>query len=234
MTERFSLAVVARHLLLRLDGGLALVDTGAPFDIGRGRETQLGGATWAPPSTYVAVLRLASAHLGVTVEWLIGHPTLARLRLQLDWVAGQAVVSDEPIAPPGATRLVIEVAPALKVPRVEIQANDVRVPVVLDSGAMLSYVPPSVVDGRAPIRRARDFHPSIGAFETDVWSLPITVGGRAIALQAGVLPDALAPLRAVSDGWILGSDFFDGRTIVLDYPGGCVLDLPGGGERAPE
>jgi hypothetical protein len=229
MLEPLALAVVTRHLLLRLEGRLALVDTGAPFDIGRGRATRLGGSAWAPPSTHAAVLDLASAHLGVHVEWLLGHPTLSRFRLQLDWAAGTALLGDEPIALSGATRLPIALTPAVPVPIVDLLAGGAPARAVLDSGAMLSYVPASTVRGRAPIRRVRDFHPSLGAFDADVWTLPIVVAGRPIALEAGVLPAPLAPLATVSGGWILGSDFFDGRTIVLDYPGGCVLDAPGSG-----
>jgi hypothetical protein len=43
--ERFGLEIVRRHLLVHLEGGLALVDTGAPASVGRGRGFNLLGVS---------------------------------------------------------------------------------------------------------------------------------------------------------------------------------------------
>ena len=89
--------------------------------------------------------------------------------------------------------------------------------------------PSSAVAGLAPIGRQRDFHPAIGGFDTEVWRLPACVGERDIALEVGVLPESLArQLGGLSGGWILGSDFFRDRAIVIAYPDGEVRDAPGG------
>jgi len=222
------LRIVDRHLLLELDdaGRLALVDTGSPFDIGRGRAAMLLDEKWAPPSTHAAVLDAASAHLGLTVEWLIGAPTLSRCRALLDWRGGRAALGAV-VIDVDASPLPIAL-PSGDVPTIEIGLDGGETArAVLDSGAALSYAPRAAVAGRAPIRRERDFHPLIGPFETDVFALPITVGARAIALEAGVLPPALERALATAGGWIVGSDFFCDRTIVLDYPALTVWDGEG-------
>jgi hypothetical protein len=214
------LDVIDRHLLARLEGGRALIDTGAPFDIGRGKTTSLLGARWTPPAEHAAVLDAAQAHLGVDIEWLIGFPTLRRCRVLLDWRAGEVRFERDPIAIGGIRHAITLDDP---VPRIDVTCDGRIASAVLDSGAALSYVPRDVVAKRTPIRRERDFHPSIGAFDVDVWALPISVGDRAIALEAGVLPSPLDRML-VGGGWILGSDFFRDRAIVLDYPDRTVLD----------
>lgn len=216
------LRVVDRHLLLELEDGLALVDTGSPFDIGRGRAAFLLDEIWGPPATHARVLDAASAHLGLEVEWLLGAPTLERCRVRLDWRGREAMLSRAPLTVDGATPLALTFEG--RVPFVDVALVDEgrTARAVLDSGAALSYAPRAAVAGRAPIRRERDFHPLIGPFDTDVWSLPITVGSRAIALEAGVLPEALERALATGAGWILGSDFFCDRTILLDYPAATV------------
>ena len=225
------LHVIDRHLLVELDGGggagrMALVDTGAPFDIGRGRAAEVLGQDWCPASDHAAALDAGEAHLGVALEWLIGWPTLSRGRLWLDWSSGRAQLSASALTLPGATPVALGFE--AKVPRVDAVVDGRAVRMVLDTGAPLSYVPPAAVAQRTPVRNERDFHPSIGSFDTGVWRLPTSVAGRAFEIEAGLLPPALAPLVTVSGGWILDSDFFKHRSIILDYPNTQLLDAPGG------
>jgi hypothetical protein len=228
--EEVGLSIVDRHLLVHLDGRLALVDTGAPFDIGRGRATVLLGEAWTPPTDHARFLDVAEEHVGVAVEWLIGHPTLSRCRLLLDWLGRRARFARGALPLPGATARPIDLG--LPVPRIEIVVAgdpDTRVLAVLDSGAALSYAPTSATAGRVPVRCERDFHPMVGAYETDVFAIPIQIGERSLVIEAGHLPPELHALAHVGGGWILGSDFFRDRTIVLDYAGRVVLDAPGAG-----
>jgi hypothetical protein len=95
---------------------------------------------------------------------------------------------------------------------------------ILDSGAALSYAPAATVAGRRVRRSARDFHPAIGGYDVEVFEVPITIGGRAITVEAAVLPPPLDRQLGTIDGWILGSDFFRDRVIVVDYPSATVID----------
>lgn len=217
------LDVVDRHLLAVLDGRRALIDTGSPFDIGRGRTAELLDAAWSPPSTHVAVLDAAQAHLGIDIEWLIGFPTLTRCRVLLDWAGRDVRFDHAPIALADAIRHPIDLAAPVPVIELLLADTGTTARAILDSGAALSYVPRAAVAHASPIRRERDFHPSIGPFEVDVFALAISVGGRPFALEAGVLPPPLDRALA-GGGWILGSDFFRDRAIVLDYPDRVVLD----------
>jgi hypothetical protein len=225
--EKHLLEIVNRHLLVHLDGGLALVDTGSPFDIGRGRAFTVLGRTWEPSATPSQVLGLASDHLGRDVEWLLGQGVLSAYRLLLDWPRGVAAFSTSAIEHAGATSVPIKLDKG--VPLLGLRHGDASVEAVLDSGAALSYVPPAAVVGIPPERTERDFYPVFGHFETDVWRITVLVGVRLLEVEVGTLPDPLqGMLGRVSAGWILGSDFFRGRAVVLDYPGRRVIDAPDG------
>jgi hypothetical protein len=224
--ERRPLEIVDRHLLVRFPDGLALLDTGSPGDIGRGRELSICGAVRVPGVAHREVLDVAGAHLGVHLEWLLGFPCFREHRVRIDWRGGTVTFATGSMDLRGATSVSIDLA--LPVPMLTLSAAGIAHQAVLDTGAALSYVPRAATLGIAPHGTTRDFHPTIGAFETSTWRVPIVIGDRAIALEAGTLPDALErTLGPISGGWILGSDFFRDRVVVIDYPAERVLDAPG-------
>jgi hypothetical protein len=226
--EEHRLEIINRHLLVHLNAQLALIDTGSPGDIGRGHALTLLGKMWTPPSRQVHVLEAVSNHLGCHVEWLLGHDTLAACCLLLDWSRELAVFSMSGLECAAATSIPIELLAGVPLVALHQSAGAAAV-AVLDSGAALSYAPEAAVQGTDPGRREWDFYPLLGPFETDVWRLPIVVGTRKVEMQAGVLPEALCgSLGRISGGWILGSDFFRDRAVMLDYPSRRVLDAPGG------
>jgi hypothetical protein len=67
------------------------------------------------------------------------------------------------------------------VPVVRARTSHGLVRAVIDSGASLSYVPPNVVAGLAPVGRRTDFYPGFGEFETDVFLVQAELGHRSLA-----------------------------------------------------
>ena len=91
-------------------------------------------------------------------------------------------------------------------------------------------MPVELVEGLTPVGRRKDFYPGFGEFETDVWRVRAEIGGRRLTIQAGVLPPTLQMtfgLLLGPDGWIVGSDFFRGRKIEIDYARGRFIDYAG-------
>jgi hypothetical protein len=201
-----------------------LLDTGSPFDIGRGRGFTLLEGERRPPYRQHEVLNLASTQLGVHVEWLIGTPTLSACSLVLDSPNRRAVFRDDSPAAGCARQLSVKLEAGVPIIKLTTAQGREREHVVLDSGAPLSYVPQDDVVGMTPHRVARDFHPSIGTYETPVYRVPVVIAGRALDLDAGVLPPKLH--ERFGDVWIIGSDYFADRVITLDYPSLRILDAP--------
>ena len=223
------LVVREGHMLIRGGRGrLALLDTGSPVSIGRGQEYRVAGQAWNPSTTMHAVLDAAGTHLGRPVEWLFGHDFFAANRVLIDWPAGQVHLLERNHAEQDGISIPIELV--MGVPVVMGRSSRGVVRAVIDSGASISYVPAALVEGLTPVGRRKDFYPGFGEFETDVWRVRAEIGGRRLTIQAGVLPPTLQMMFGLllgPDGWIVGSDFFRGRKIEIDYARERFIDYAG-------
>ncbi len=215
------------HILLRGGRGrLALLDTGSPVSIGRGAEYRVAGQVFNPSTAMQSVLDAAGTHIGRSVDWLLGHDFFASNRVIIDWPARQARIlgAHDPV-PQG---LAIPIELLMGVPVVTGRSSTGNVRAVIDSGASLSYVPAAVVQGLTPTGKRSDFYPGFGEFETDVWRVRAEIGGRRMTVSAGILPPMLQMMFGVmlgADGWIVGSDFFRNRVMLVDYANGRLVDI---------
>jgi hypothetical protein len=126
---------------------------------------------------------------------------------------------------------------------------------VLDTGARISYAdaaflglgqtpalgqtPPvgqtptlGQTHGRQPVGRLRDFHPLLGAFETDVFELPVEIAGQRVTARVGVLPPVLQQALALAGAhWIVGMDVLGQFAFVLDVGHGRMKIVAGDWEE---
>ncbi len=223
------LVVRQGHIFIRGGHGrLALLDTGSPVSIGRGAEYRVADRSWNPSTAMKSVLDTAGEHIGRSVEWLFGHDFFADNRVVIDWPGKQAHILARAARVPDGVSIPIELL--MGVPVVTGRSGNGAVRVVIDSGASLSYVPAAIVEGFTPVGKRKDFYPGFGEFETDVWRVPVELGGRRFRISAGVLPPMLQMMFGLilgPDGWIIGSDFFRNRVIVIDYPTNRIIDATG-------
>ena len=214
------------HILLRGGRGRhALLDTGSPMSIGRGAEYRVAGQVFNPLTGMQSVLDAAGEHIGREIHWLFGHDFFAANRVVIDWRARRAHILGATQGPVSGLAIPIELV--MGVPVVTGRSNRGRVRAVIDSGASLSYVPADVVEGLTPIGKRKDFYPGFGEFETDVWRVRADIGGRRIVISAGILPPMLQMMFGLilgADGWIVGSDFFRNRVMVIDYANLRIVD----------
>jgi hypothetical protein len=215
------------HILLRGGHGrLAILDTGSPMSIGRGAEYRVAGQVFNPSTAMQSVLEAAGNHIGRRVDWLFGHDFFAQNRVVIDWPARRARILNPDEPTPRGFGVPIELV--MGVPAVTGRSSRGRVRAVIDSGAALSYVPADVVQGLTPVGKSTDFYPGFGEFETDVWRVRTEIGGRAITIRAGILPPMLQMMFGLvlgADGWIVGSDFFRNRAMVIDYRNNRIVDV---------
>ncbi len=221
------LVVSKGHMLIRGGRGrLGLLDTGSPVSIGRGQQYRIANQVWNPSTTMHAVLDTAGTHLGRPVEWLFGHDFFAANRVLIDWPARQVHLLDR--NHPEQEGISIPIELVMGVPVVTGRSRRGIVRAVIDSGASISYVPAALVEGLTPVGRKKDFYPGFGEFETDVWRVRAQIGGRRLTIKAGMLPPTLQMMFGLllrPDGWIVGSDFFRGRKIEIDYARQRFIDI---------
>jgi hypothetical protein len=200
--KTYKLETVDGHLLAHLPQGLSLIDTGSPISM-------------QPPTIVLDAIQRPIKHL-------LGNDELSRSRILLDSVNGEYVRHVDRIA--GEE---FPLRPCLGVFQIALTFRGQQWHACLDSGARLSYVTPEAVDGLTAIGSEPDFHPLLGAFDVPVYELAITVGSRTIAGRFGVLPESLGSILTMFglNGWILGSDFFRDRSIILDLDHNLVVDV---------
>ncbi|MGI8402228.1 MAG: ARPP-1 family domain-containing protein [Gemmatimonadaceae bacterium] len=223
--ETHALEIVRDHMLMHVSDGLALIDTGSPISIGRGSPLVLRGREWVPSTTNAPVLDAVREHLGVAVDWLIGYDILKANRMLLDWRAG-AVHVGRPRTRHIVSRFPIEIVMGIPVITALHQGRSFRG--VVDSGAALSYAPRSAVAGLPEAGEYQDFYPGVGGFTTPTWSAQIRLGEREVTARVGVLPEGLQLLFGMllgPEGWIIGSEFFRDRAVLIDYRWRHILDL---------
>jgi hypothetical protein len=220
----YPLEIISNLMVAHLPGGLALVDTGSPFSIDGGRPLDLMGQAMETRASLRGVLEVVSQELGRKVEWLIGNNVLRLFRVELNWTRRAIFFGSQDISIEGGQ--LIPVAGLPTVPIIAFRAAACPVSAFLDTGAGLSYAHPRAVAGLQRERTARDVHPFFGEFETEVYRLPIEVGARAINVEFGVLPPSQRLQLVATDGWILGSEFFRERRVILDYQNDRVIDCP--------
>lgn len=224
--ELHGLELVRDHMLLRLPHGLALIDTGSPVSIGRGRTLRLQGREWTPSTGMAFALDAVSDHIGTRVEWLLGHDVIRAHPMALEWGRGRARVGRTRF--PASSSIVHRVEFAMGIPITAASHRGTDIRAVLDTGAALSYAPRSAVEGLVAVGSHRDFFPGFGEFETETWAVTVNIGRRELALRVGVLPEPLQLMFGMllgPDGWIIGSDFFRDRAVYLDYRRREVVDF---------
>ena len=184
------------HILVELEDGLALIDTGSP--------TTLRGTQWL------------SRFLSVPVVELLGTDGRAHPFLVDRTGKRIAFGAEPPDVPP------VRLRPLLGVSVFELGHGGARCEAVLDTGAQLSYAPPSAVAGGHSPERRTDFMPAIGCFEVSTAIVDVEIGGVSAELRVGVLP----PLAQAALGmagipeWIVGSEFLRNRRTWIDLASG--------------
>lgn len=213
----YPLLEVNRHLLVRLGPVLALLDTGCPFSFGRVSRVEIAGHTFRLPSGLLGV-DLSSIHrlAGGSVDVLLGMDTLGPFCWQIDLREGVVAVSkDEPFSTTPWT----PTEELLGVPVISVHHRAKQEPAVLDTGAKLSYIVGDVPPDVAAVAEEDDYNPQLGEIHTPVYATELVISGTAVSLRFGILPElGRLPLECAGIRWVVGSDLFTRRRVVLDFP----------------
>ena len=221
-TERFTCEFedVGGHVILVLGPTRALLDTGSPVTLGRQRAWEFLGvrrqlATGFGPVTMEGL----SNAVGARIDVLLGTDLLSECAFDIDWPQGRVTFAD-PFngvghAVPLTMRLGLPVATA------DFRGETLRF--VVDTGAVVSFLPRERLEGLPRIGSHRDFtvYPTIETFETPLYQAPLMLAGDTIDLQWGELPDALANVQRIATG-IIGTELFRKYRVRFDLAGGTM------------
>lgn len=189
--KEYGIELMRGHVLIVDDrGSKVLIDTGSPLSFHAGGVIELDGETVKVPTTLlVADSAYVTENVGTKVDGLVGMDILERKGVLVD-VPGRRVVVGQPTE--GMTRVPSRF---LRMPllgggymSIEMDIRGQRVKVILDTGAPVSYVNPSLTEGLTAVETVTDFTPGVGTFETQVFEFPAAFEGQAFEMRAGHLP----------------------------------------------
>lgn len=228
MTETvFPIKVVNKHIIILLEEGPCLLDTGSPYCIGA-RPFQFLGEDLRQAEDFMGTpLTDLGPHIGADIEFLIGANALKTVSFVIDWERLEFRVSDQPLSLAGE-RIVLETRTAVPIVCPTVQGVSRRL--FFDTGAQISYLNRVLFDGLKSQGRVKDFHPSVGEYETPSFSLNVCFSknvGKEIPVIFGVLPEALEQglLPAKVDG-VIGSEIFDAYIGGFDYRENLMILQP--------
>ena len=200
------------HVLIEGGNGRLLVDTGSPLSFHKSGRLVLGGQEFSVPTSLMGTdAEYVSEHVHDRVSGLVGMDIIGRLGgVRIDVPAGKLTVGG---GTEGMTRIPSHLV--LGYVFMNMTVNGRQVQVILDTGAPVSYVSPSLTEGLTPVDRVQDFNPMVpgGTFETSIFEFPASFAGRDFSMRAGHLPKLMD--AAIS---LLGVKGVVGMEILCRYP----------------
>lgn len=204
---RIPLLLEHGHLVVQLDGGLWVVDTGSPSSFGRANMIHLGGERLEIADTALGLDADALSNLvGAQLEGLIGNDILGQFDMLFDLPSKSLAVGIDLRVPGGN---IIALGTLLGVPTLEAVTELGTHRMILDTGAQLSYLKEDAAARFPQAGQVQDFLPMFGAFETETCTVPFNIGQVQIHLRCGRLPDVLGmALGLAGIEGIIGVDLF--------------------------
>jgi hypothetical protein len=197
---------VRGHLILDVEGQPCLFDTGTPFSLGD-ESIRLGHSEFELHDNYLGVTTAdISEQLGCTIEAVLGADVTQALNITIN----PQLRTIGFCKAPSEGAILIPMRQFMGIPILTISIEGQLLRVLLDTGAQLSYLPREVLQLHQAAGNRVDVYPLLGSFHTDVYNLPLTLGGQSLMLEFGEPPEQLRVMLEVAnvDG-ILGADFLD-------------------------
>ena len=88
----------------------------------------------------------------------------------------------------------------VRLPRLTLQKlcgviNERPLNIIFDTGAPLGFVMSDLVEGLQPVDRIKDFYPTYGPFDSDVFELPLDIGNERQVIRFGTFPDEIEQMH---------------------------------------
>lgn len=198
-------------------GGRFLLDTGSTGSFARTGEVTWGGRTRdLARSLSIIDADELSAFAGTPLDGLPGGDVLGERPFTLDLLQGVCVVH-ETISDRDGIALPLQLGSG--VPITDLAFAGLSARACIDTGAKISYLERDGLADAVAVDEADDFFPGFGAFRTAIHEVPVQIAASTLVLRAGVLPERLAFLLAISGvGAILGTEIFAHfPTVTFDY-----------------
>ena len=188
---------IKEHLILDVDEGLWVLDTGAPVSFGSVAKLEIHDQCYDITSNYMGFdNEKLSETLGENIEGLIGGDILNNYDSYWDLSLNRISFSTENMENRGNA---ISLGFFMGIPTLKVNLRGRSCNWFFDTGAVISYVAEQIEEWEAPVDKHDDFYPGYGNFSTEVFEDEITLGALSMKIKCGVLPGLLGMSLAIGD-----------------------------------
>ena len=210
MFTSYPIRLINNHIIVDAEQQLIL-DTGSPVSFHSSGMINLCGEDIAVKTSIHGVSAdYLTSKVGTRIDGILGMDIIQRYPLMIDLHCGFVFADDDAVYPRALEDF--ELGPlAQGLLAIKMWVNRQPVKMIVDTGAPVSYINQSIVNGMASEGEINDFHPLIGDFHTDTYRCEvIPMKGEPPYNQAfGILPPMLGMTLVMlqADG-IIGVELF--------------------------
>jgi hypothetical protein len=162
-----------------------IVDTGSPMSFGNVGEIELAEHTHTGLKSFPSNVR---QYMPDDVVALIGMDIIKQYDFEIDLETQEVIFSKVPLKP---LNHVLELEFFMGSPTIVIDSPKGTLNCLIDTGAHLSYIASHHTEAMDPMETTWDFNPFAGVFDTNVYSMHVTVKGKKVMMNFGNLPELL-------------------------------------------
>ena len=213
MVKIFDVDLVKDHFIINDNGKRALVDTGCPFVINdENKSSRPMGELY---------LQDARRNIDPTISEFRGLEYFAQRKVLFDYKKAAIIVADQgddvSVVHPVA-EFSISGLPSRIVFSAVIGGESRNL--IFDTGASIAnYISESIARTGALCGSTEDFHPQMGTYTVNLFSLPLEIGGETINIPFGIQPAEVEPhVRAAGAVGVIGLGLYKNFQVLVDCP----------------
>lgn len=229
--DKLRLMIVNSHyLIVTKEGKNLLVDTGSPVSFCNEDQDiliSLGDKEYVIQTNQFLADKINNAGLiDVRVDALLGMDVLCQHSFSFDKSENTVVVDvvlDE-ISYNHSAPIEIKDLMGQKCVMMEAKINQKSVRTILDTGAWISYLSSSYLNGVEEKGTIKDYNPIIGDIRTTKHEVELSIGDMSQIVDVAKMPSTLEMMmRMIGVGFVMGLDSIESDRICIDFRKGTML-----------
>jgi len=201
-----------KHLFVKIESSLWLLDTGAPTSFGNTKSITIAGKKFTIAKSYMGLSSVTlSEFVGVQCIGLLGADIIGHFDHIFDCTNEKLTVSLDELTHSGQT---LQLSDFMSIPILTARISDSECRMFFDTGAQISYYQDDALTDFPADESITDFYPGVGQFQTDTYQVDISLSGIDFTLRCGTLPGLLgATLKMADTQGIIGNQIMNNRVI---------------------
>ncbi len=218
--KQYDLRISRGHLIIELEDGLYIIDTGSPFSIGLGESIQIADNNYSSNAIMREFVNLPNMKefIGVELSGLIGCDILMDFCCIFDLKNLKLRLSKDKFVDKEENFIITELKNFQNTPYINIKIGGKNVNSFIDTGATISYFRKTFLRNCTSIRNEMDTHPLIGSFETNIFNYQIQIESQDFAIEVGTLPQKLDSMFDMIDAdAVIGYELIKEKITAFDF-----------------